>query len=941
VKLRNGFIAFLLAFLTALAGPLLTVTRAQSDTSPVPLEKGAGTSEAFVIYQNAAGDTICRVATAVERRRISGREGTMHTIYEGAPRRAAVGDSGLDSLVSSGKGTEALLPSAGLRIVLHGTAQLEQSPEAKQAFIVAANRWEALISTPITVVIDVDFGTQFFGTDYPSPNILGQTGSSRVSAAYPGVRSRLISNNPTSAELALYNGLPSSSIPIEFGGTPATVSQVRMTRPVARALGLVADIANPDALAIGQGDSGIGFNSAFSFDFNPDDGIAPGKTDFDSVATHEIGHALGFSSDAGGANQPTGVSMWDLFRFRPGTANLGSIGTAQRVMSAGGEQVYFNNQTNSFGTQELGLSTGGPSGDATGGDGNQSSHWKADEQSGFYVGIMDPTLARGVRKTITSNDVKAIDAFGYSIGGTAPPPPPPPAAPSNDNFVSATVLPGVQGGGITGTNISATKEAGEPDPVPAVTTGGRSVWYNWTSPVNGTATFDTNGSDFDTVLAIYTGASVNSLSRLASNDDIDTAGEIFTSSVQFPVTAGTVYRITVDGFDGDTGNIQLNWTSTGTTPTPTPTPTPVPTPTPTPTPLPTPTPFFNVTGRVSDSNGIGVGGVRIGIAGPPLANGLQYQASTTASDGSYSVQNLSTGVVYTIAPILDGPFAFSPGSFTLSSGGANIIANFTTSPGNPIDGSSRFVTEHYRDFLGREPDASGLSFWTSEIEGCQGNLNCRAVKRINVSAAFFLSIEFQETGYLVERMYKVAYGDVTEPSTGLSVPVIRRQEFLQDTPLISQNVVVGVGAWQQQLESNKQAYALAFVGRQRFTDAYPAGMTPLQFVTKLNTNTGGALTQAQVDALVAELSANDTAAGRAGVLRKVAENAEVDRREKNRAFVLMQYYGYLRRDPNAAPDSNFAGWNFWLSKLNQFNGNFVSAEMVKAFLESTEYRSRF
>ena len=92
---------------------------------------------------------------------------------------------------------------------------------------------------------------------------------------------------------------------------------------------------------------------------------------------------------------------------------------------------------------------------------------------------------------------------------------------------------------------------------------------------------------------------------------------------------------------------------------------------------------------------------------------------------------------------------------------------------------------------------------------------------------------------------------------------------------------------------------------------------------------------------MAELSANQTEAGRASVLRKVAENAEVGRRERTRAFVLMQYFGYLRRDPDAAPDANYSGYLFWLAKLDQFNGDYVRAEMVKAFLSSTEYRRRF
>jgi hypothetical protein len=162
-----------------------------------------------------------------------------------------------------------------------------------------------------------------------------------------------------------------------------------------------------------------------------------------------------------------------------------------------------------------------------------------------------------------------------------------------------------------------------------------------------------------------------------------------------------------------------------------------------------------------------------------------------------------------------------------------------------------------------------------------------------------------------------------------------------DSALVGQGVVVNSPGWEQQLEANKRAYALAFVRRQRFADAHPPSMTPAAFVARLNENTGGALAQAEADALVAELSASQTEGGRASVLRKVAENAEVERRERNRAFVLMQYFGYLRRDPDAAPDANYSGYQFWLSKLNEFNGNYVEAEMVKAFLVSQEYRRRF
>ena len=104
-----------------------------------------------------------------------------------------------------------------------------------------------------------------------------------------------------------------------------------------------------------------------------------------------------------------------------------------------------------------------------------------------------------------------------------------------------------------------------------------------------------------------------------------------------------------------------------------------------------------------------------------------------------------------------------------------------------------------------------------------------------------LSIEFQETGYLVERIYKASFGDATSPGVAGTVPVIRLREFLADTQQIGQGVVVNVGEWQAQLEANKQAYALDFVRRQRFADAFPVSMTAEEFVAKLDQNADGAL----------------------------------------------------------------------------------------------------
>ncbi|MET0621741.1 MAG: Calx-beta domain-containing protein [Pyrinomonadaceae bacterium] len=261
---------------------------------------------------------------------------------------------------------------------------------------------------------------------------------------------------------------------------------------------------------------------------------------------------------------------------------------------------------------------------------------------------------------------------------------------------------------------------------------------------------------------------------------------------------------------------------------------------------------------------------------------------------------------------------------------------------NPADDTTFFVRQHYRDFLGREPDADGLAFWTNEIESCGADLQCREVKRIHVSAAFFLSIEFQETGYLAYRAYKAAYGDATSPGVPGTVPVIRLREFLFDAKFLGRGVQVNVGNWQQQLEDNKQAYAAEFVITDRFFNAYPSTMTAEEFVSQLDLNAGGVLSAEERAELVALLGTTPgNVSKRAQVLRRVAEDADLRPREFNRAFVLMQYYGYLRRNPDDPQDTNFGGWKFWLDKLEEFGGNFVNAEMVKAFISSSEYRHRF
>jgi Calx-beta domain len=1087
VKLNKSLLSSLLSLLLAFAGPAALVaalgTEAPAQDAPAATSKGRWNSDVYVITRGAKGETVCREATPAERRNLMRpeleRPGRV-LIYPGASRRAAldgVGKAGGPNAVTTDSG-QTLLPSAGLQIVLHGTSQLNGNTQARDAFIAAANRWEAIISTQMTVVLDVDFGTTFFGQPWSSPNVLGATGTAEVTRRYSNVRGQLLAAAPAAAEATFYNALPASSVPTEISSGAGSASATRLALPLARALGLTPDIVNPDTVALGDADAGIGFNSAHTFDFNPADGILPNATDFDAVVVHEIGHALGFSSESGIPSAPP--TVLDLFRLRPGAAsagNLATVATAQRVMVTGGSQVFFNNRASSHpstaGLNELGLSTGGPAGNT--GDGEQSSHWKADEQTFVHIGIMDPTIADGQREEITENDKLAFDTFGYSFGATVAPPPAPAAqAPPNDNFANAVNISGTSGS-VGGDNFDSTGQAGEPNHAGVTATGRRSVWYNWTAPASGQTNFNTQGADYDTVLGIYTGNAVNALTLVGSNDDVQD-GVIRHSTVTFSAVAGTTYRIAVDGFQSDTGTFSLNWTVQGAaTPTPTPTPS-----------LASTYEFSQASYSVQEHDGsVGVivkrtgntsaqqtilfvlAGETAGVTGPPN-NQVSFAAGETQKTVALSVQDDQTAeanqvVALALLPLspntqvgaqgaalltvvdddtfpansvkFDGPalrivnesgpslgntlgtkvdftvtrtgnlsqdafvdyrtfdssaistkdYTFAGGTLHFAAGEATktfsvlITEDFHDEPDtetfniqlmnplrtsvlvlentlvtvqitdndppgqttNPSDATATFVDQHYNDFLNRKADAGGIGFWSDGINSCGANAECRRVKRIDTSAAFFLSIEFQETGYLVYRMYKAAYGDI--PNTPIPV---RFQDFMRDTQEIGRGVEVGVGNWFAQLEANKAAFGLAFVQRGRFKTALPAELTPTQFIDRLNANSGNLLTSDQRTTLINNLTANNTPAGRAAALRAVADNAALRDAETRKAFVLMQYFGYLRRDPDGTgfdgqADPSFNGFNFWLGKLNQFNGDFRAAEMVKAFIESIEYRQRF
>jgi hypothetical protein len=254
---------------------------------------------------------------------------------------------------------------------------------------------------------------------------------------------------------------------------------------------------------------------------------------------------------------------------------------------------------------------------------------------------------------------------------------------------------------------------------------------------------------------------------------------------------------------------------------------------------------------------------------------------------------------------------------------------------NPLDDTTFFVRQHYVEFLNREPDGPGLAFWTNIINSCGANAQCLEVARINVSASFFLSIEFQKSGGLVYLTHKAMVGN-NFPGPG-QVPVLYTQ-FEHDTQTIQQGLVFGQPDFDATLEKNKSAFFADFVSRPEFSVAFPATQTPTQFVDAMIANTGVAFTAAERNAAINEFGNASTSAAnsaRARALRLIAEDTTFVAAEFNRTFVALEYFGYLRRHPDAP------GFTFWLDKLNLFNGNYITSEMVKAFLSSIEYRQRF
>ena len=234
---------------------------------------------------------------------------------------------------------------------------------------------------------------------------------------------------------------------------------------------------------------------------------------------------------------------------------------------------------------------------------------------------------------------------------------------------------------------------------------------------------------------------------------------------------------------------------------------------------------------------------------------------------------------------------------------------------NPIDDVHMFVTQQYIDFLGRLPDTIGLQNWTNTLGNCPNggfgefdNPNC---DRVHVSAGFFLSNEFRGRGYWAYKFYEA----------GLD----RRPTYAEFVPDM---VLVGGPQSPESEAISKAAYTDAFVQRQEFKNRYDA-LSNSDFIDALETNAEVTLTDKA--ALVAALDTNQKT--RAQVLRDIVESQPVTDRFFIRAFVAMQYFGYLRRDPDTL------GYDNWVNTLTANPGNF--RHVIFGFIYSDEYRCRF
>jgi hypothetical protein len=693
--------------------------------------------------------------------------------------------------------------------------------------------------------------------------------------------------------------------------------------------------------------------------------------DLVTVLLHEFGHGLGFqtlTSSSTGTQSQGFPSIYDRFLFDNASGKTWvQMTDAERAASAislnklawQGPQVAIDTPS---------VLTGGM--DASGRPlmytpnpvetGASVSHWDKSETPNQ---LMEPNISGLLTHSVTPPQdltFSVMRDLGWCAGcpqpTPAPTPTPTPPAAANDNFAAAQTISGCSGS-VTGHNFAATHEPGEPLHSPDSDPGGGSVWYQWQAPSTGSVTITTAGSNYDTVLAVYAGGSVGGLTLIANNDDVD-PGVITTSTVTFNATAGTVYRIAVDGWGNARGNIVLNWNESCS--------------------VAPPTVQFAASGysvgeaggfvdvTVTRSSSVGASTVDFNtndLLGVPATDLQPANCSAVNGSASGKCDYVTAGGTLRFADtesskvirlsIVDDTFV--EGNETLTIGlsnptGATVGSQSSTTitildndsdpnASNPYLNNPFFVRQQYLDFLLREPDTAGYNSWLATLNGCgpqQGGLGSPAnCDRVEVSSAFFRSTEFNEKGYWVYRFYEGSLG--------------RKPLFAEFTSEMRQ--LSGLMSDAEQ-ESRRGLFIARFMQRSEFTNIYSSLTNPAsaaQFIATLEqkarvtlpastTTLPGQPPQYGRQQLIDLMAAGTFTP--AQTLRAFIEQSVVWNKHFFPAFVAMQYYGYLRRDPDDA------GYNDWVRVLTF--GDAPSGtppsdyrHLIFGFVYSVEYRSRF